>query len=66
MTNRVLSLRESQCIREIRVSKNGCGQRDHYRTDNFMVCMRILAVDIILPIDPFLAVSNVCGTKSLL
>lgn len=53
MTNRVLSLRLAQCIRELRVSKNDCGQRDHYRTDNFMICMGILAVDIIIPIDPF-------------
>ena len=53
MTNRALSLREAQYIRELRVSKNDCGQRDHYRTDNFMVCMGILAVDIIIPIDPF-------------
>lgn len=53
MTNRVLSLRDAQFIREFRVSKNDCGQRDHYRTDSFMVCMGILAVDIIIPTDPF-------------
>lgn len=66
MTNRVLSLREAQCIRELRVSKNDCGQRDHYRKDNFMICLGILTVDIIIPIDPFKAVSNICGTNSLL